>query len=87
MRIKAQYKIGERQIKDYIVISEIIFKKSKLIRKIIEIQKQSKNGRKQNGEQMIQIQALSKSRFKRKYVSNITTAISNTKIKTIDSYC
>ena len=38
-----------------IVISEIIFKKCKLIRKIIEIQKQSKNGRKQNGEQMVQI--------------------------------
>ena len=70
----------------YIVIPEIIFKKSKLIRKIIETQKQSKDGRKQNVEQ-VQIKALSKSRFKHKYVSNIITAISNTKIKMIDSYC
>ena len=67
----------------YIVIPEIIFKKSKLIRKIIETQKQSKDGRKQNVEQ-VQIKALSKSRFKHKYVSNIITAISNTKIKMID---
>lgn len=58
----------------------MIFKKSKLLRKIIETPKQSKDGRKQNVEQ-VQIKALSRSRFKHKYVSNIITAISNTKMK------